>query len=345
MRFPKTWGESIIQISTLGLFFGISAVMVPGSANAAAPTKVTVGQAFVAPAAAGFWVGRDRGLFAKYGLDATIVRITGSTQAVQALLAGEIQFMLGAPAQGFSAVAAGADLLSIATLGPKMPYLLVARPPIQTAADLKGKQVGVSSAGLSSDRVALLIALKQLKLDPQRDGISLLVTGPQTQRVQALLAGRIDASNLDPLQRAIAERSGMVVVSDLAALGIPWDHDVVLLERRFAKSHPEVVEAILKGLLEANAFILSPANKRAVMPILAKELKLDREEDIELAYNITLSLYVVKKPYPSTKAAEALIEAVRSDFPQLARVSLETHIDLSFMKKLDESGFIDQLYR
>jgi NitT/TauT family transport system substrate-binding protein len=321
------------------------ATAIPGGAQAPSGTKVTIGQSFVSPAAAAFWVARDQKLFTKYGLDVTIVLFRGSTPAIQALLAGENQVMLGAPSQGMTANAAGADLISIATTGPKMPYLLITRPDIKSPADLKGRRVGASSTGLSADRTAMLIALKHLKLDPKRDNITFIVTGTQSERVQALAAGTIDAFMNDPLQRAIAERLGMKVLMDLSTLDIPWDHDVVRLQRQYAKSNPGVVEALLKAYLEASAFILNPANKKAVTSSLAKDMKLDKEELIELAYNLTLSLYVVKKPYPSMKAARALVEAVQADFPQFAKVNLETHIDPSFMEKLDKSGFIDQLYQ
>lgn len=151
-----------LTLGVAGLLAGLYTAMGPALAKAAAPTRLAVGQAFVAPAAAGFWVARDRGLFAKYGLDVEITNIQGSTQAVQALLAGSSQVMLGAPAQGLSAAAAGADVISVATLGPRMPYLLVARPELRSPADLKGKTVGVSSVGASSDRVAQLLAFKHL---------------------------------------------------------------------------------------------------------------------------------------------------------------------------------------
>jgi ABC-type nitrate/sulfonate/bicarbonate transport system substrate-binding protein len=150
---------------------------------------------------------------------------------------------------------------------------------------------------------------------------------------------------LDPLQRAIAERAGMVVVSDLGTLDIPWDHDVVLLQRRYARSNPAIVDALLRGLVEANAFIMNPANKAAVLPILGKELQLDRREDVELAYTLTRSLYVVARPYPSMEAARVLIDAVRAEFPQLGQAPLEAHIDTSFRRALDGSGFIDRIAR
>ncbi len=344
MKSSKGNSISTRRVGLPHLILGLFVLLVSGATEAASATKVTVGQSFVNPAAAGFWVGRDLGLFAKYGLDITLVPISGDTRTIQTLLSGDIQFALGSPTGALSAVGAGADLIVIETLGPRMPYLLMARPTIRSAADLKEKRLGVSSAGLSASRVALLIALKQFGLEARRDGISFLVMGTEPERVQALAAGNIDATVLDPLYRARAERLGLVVLSDLSKMEIPWDHDVVLLKRQFAKSQPEVVEALLKGLLEANAFILNPANKKAVLPILAKELKLDKEEDIELAYTLATTLYVVRKPYPSRKAVENLIETFRSEFPALAKVSVDAYIDLSFLRKLDEAGFIDQLY-
>ncbi len=327
------------------LTVGLCLALLLAATEGAAQTKVTVGQSFVNPAAAGFWVGRDLGFFKKYGLGVTIVPISGDTRTVQTLLSGDIQVALGSPTGALSAIGAGADLVSIATLGPRMPYLLIVRPTIRSPADLKGKKLGASSAGLSASRVALLIALKHFGLESRRDGISILVVGTEPERVQALAAGTIEATVLDPLYRVRAERLGMVVLSDLAKLEIPWDHDVVFLSRQFAKSQPAVVEAILKGLLEANAFILNPANRKAVLPVLAKGLKLDREEDLELAYTLTTTLYAVRKPYPSRRAAENLIETFQSEYPALAKVSVDAFVDLSFLRKLEEAGFIDQLQK
>lgn len=315
------------------------------TAEAASPTRVTIGQSFISPSGTGFWVARDLGLFAKNGLEVTILPISGDTRTIQTLLSGELQVALGSPTGALAAVAAGADLISVASLGPRMPYLLTARPTIRSAGDLKGKKLGASSAGLSASRVALLIALKHLGLEPRRDSISILVVGTEPERVQALAAGTVDATVLDPLHRAKAERLGLGVLADLSTLEIPWDHNVVVLHRKFAESNPDVVEAIIKGLLEANAFVLNPANKPAVLPILAKELKLDKKEDVELAYTLATTLYVVRKPYPSRRATETLIETFRSELPALGKVSVDRFLELSVLRKLDEAGFIDRLYR
>lgn len=320
-------------------------VLGAGTAAAAPPFKLTIGQSFISPSGAGFWAARDLGIFAKHGLDVTIVPISGDTRTIQTLLSGDLQVALGSPTGAVSAIAAGADLISIANLGARMPYLLITRPTIRSANDLKGKRLGASSAGLSASRAGLLIGLKHFGLEPRRDGMTILVVGTEPERTQALAAGTIDATVLDPLHRAKAERLGLVVLADLSTLEIPWDHNMVFVLRPFARSNPAVVEALVKGLVEANAFVLNPANKTAVLPILAKELKLDKKEDVELAYTLTTTIYVARKPYPSRRAAETLIETFRPEFPALGKVSVDAFLDLSVLRKLDQSGFIDQLDR
>ena len=114
------------RVGLLHVIFGFFVLLIL-TTEAASATKVTIGQSFVNPAAAGFWVARDLGFFSKYGLDVTIVPISGDTRTVQTLLSGDIQVALGSPTGALSAVGAGADLISVATLGPRMPYLFLSR--------------------------------------------------------------------------------------------------------------------------------------------------------------------------------------------------------------------------
>jgi ABC-type nitrate/sulfonate/bicarbonate transport system substrate-binding protein len=322
----------------LALWLAAAALAAP----AAAATRGAVGQAFVAPAAAGFRVGRDQGISTRHGLAVAITEIQGSTPAVQALLAGSLHVVLGAPARGLLALAAGADLVSVTRLGSHMAHVLVARPEIRTPAALRGKRLGTSGAGPSTDRLALLLALKRSGLDPRRDGIAFVVPGTQSQRVQALAAGRVDAPVNDPLQGAIATRLGMVTPLALSTLAIPWDHDVVLIDRQLTRTQPALVEALLEGPVAANAFVLDPAHKAAGLPTLERGLGLERDGDVEPACSLTTTLYVGRTPYPAPAAARALVEAARGEFPQLAKVALEQHDDSSLVRKLDESGSIDR---
>ncbi len=309
--------------------------------GAPAPAKVVIAQGFVGGAAVALATARQLGLFEKYGI-AGEIETMNSTQAIQSLIAGKVQVMFGAPAQGLSANAAGEQVRAVATLAPNMPYLVLARKPITLISQLRGKRLGVSAPGLSADRTAILLGLRRLGLDPRTDA-TLLVTGTQPMRVQALGSGTIDGTVLESVYRGAAERAGATVLADLSRLGVPWDQDVILITAEYGRAHPAVVENMLKAIVEANAYLLNPKNRAAALPIVAATIGLDDPADAAVAYELERRLYLTRKPYPTTAAPRAIIEELRGEFPDLAKVDVNTYVDPSFIRRLDTSGFIDRL--
>lgn len=306
-------------------------------------TKITVAQGFVAPFAISVWIAGAQGIFAKNGLDASVT-IVNSTQATQALLGGSVQVMLGSPGQGLAADAGGADVIAIATLAPRIAYRLVGRG-ISRPEELRGKRLGTSSPGLSTDRAAMVIYLRSIGLNPKDN--TFITAGPPAQRLVAASTGTIDATVIDPAQWLAADRVGLALIADLTTSRIPWDHDVVQTTREYLRTHRNTVVAFVRSLVEANAFILNPANKAAVIESLAKNLQMDRSQtgDLELNYQLTTKLYTVRKPYPSLDAAKTLIENLKNDFPELTMARPEQYVDRSIVKTLDDSGDIDRLYK
>jgi hypothetical protein len=137
------------------------------------------------------------------------------------------------------------------------------------------------------------------------------------------------------------------LVADLTGLRIPWDHDVVQTTRQYVNAHRPAIAAFVRSLVEANAFILAPANKSATIESLSRNLKIDPglTGDLELNYQLTTKLYTVRKPYPSLEAARTLIENLKGDFPDLVKVNLGAYVERSFVGALDDSGYIDRLYK
>ena len=336
-RFRRWTGWAVAAVS-----LAVSALV--SAAPAMAATRLTVGQSFVALEAIGAWVARDQGFFAKHGLDVEIVPIRGDTQGVQALLAGGVQLLLGGPSGGLAAHAAGADVVNIATLGPSMPYVLVVRPEVQRPEDLKGKRMGVSGTGLSSSRAAVMVALRSFGLDPVRD-VTLIPSGTSSERVAAVVAGSIHATVLSTGQRArverLAQEGRLRVLADLSELPLPWDHDVVMTTRRFIDSNRPVVLAFLKALVEANHFILKPENRETVVRVIGQMLE-ESQEGAEILYQF-IPRTVVPKPYPSRDAAQAMVDALKEEFPELGRARVQEYVVTSLMEELDRSGFIASL--
>jgi NitT/TauT family transport system substrate-binding protein len=334
------------RIVILALLLGVVAAAWPGTGRGAAPalTTVSVGQTFVNAVPTGFWVAKERGFFRKHGLDVRLVLFRGDTQGTQALIAGGIPMMMGGPAGSIAAAASGVDLIEMLTLAPAMPYLFVGRGSIKTPQDLRGKRIGVSGSGLSASRVAVIIALRSFGLDPAKDGIVLIPTGTEAERTSALAQGSIDATVFDLLYKPIIDKQGFPIIANLAERNIPWEHDVLLTTRHYARASPQILESVVKGLLEAHAYILDVRNKRFVLRIMAQYLGQDLVADAEASYNEVTRLWIKKKPYPNMAGLRAIFEIVKQEAPQAAGYDLKSFVDDSILRNLDRSGWIDALY-
>src|SRR5437870_13873194 len=97
------------------------------------------------------WYAFEKGIFKDNGLEVDLQSINGGTQTSAALLGGSIQIGQFGGAEALSANAGGADLVVVANLAPVYPYKLYVQKGIKTVADLKGKTIGVSNAGGSSE--------------------------------------------------------------------------------------------------------------------------------------------------------------------------------------------------
>jgi NitT/TauT family transport system substrate-binding protein len=313
--------------------------------NAQQPlTEILVGKTFINAVPAGFWIGMDRGFFKKYGIEVKIIQFTGNTIGTQALLTGSIPFLMAGPHSSLAARAGGADLMEIATLSPAMPYLMIANKQIKSPDGLKGKIFGVAGVGLTGSYIAAVIGLRNLGMDPKRDKIALIATGTETERLAALSRGRIDATVIDQAYKPAIEKDGYSILADLGARGVPWEHDVLLTTGQFLRGNSDLAERLLKGMLEANAFILNPANKEIVKKILVKQLG-EKMGDGSVAYDQLVSLWIKARPYANRKGLQSIIEEIKLINPAVANVKLDDFVNDVILRKLDQSGFIDSLYK
>ncbi len=319
----------------------------PALHAAAGLATVTMALPFVNVLPAGFWAAKDRGFFRKYGIDLQIVTFRGSTQAMPALLAGQVSVMLGSPGQGLAAAAAGEDVIGLATIGPKMPYFFMARPEIRSPPDLRGKTIGISGTGLSAARIATILALKRFGLEPRRDNITLVPTGTMPERLAALLNNAIQGTVIDRTETppSALSGSGLTLLADFGQFNIPWEHDIVMTTRRYLAANRAVVEGLLKGLLEGNAYILAPQDKRVVLRIIAEQLHLDNVQRAETLYQDAVANFIVRKPFINRKTLATMVDVVADEFPALLKVDLDRFVDDSILVQLDRSGFIDRLGR
>src|SRR5919109_2887376 len=122
-------------------------------ATAQARRKILV--AYVAPGLTQSipWIAKQAGIFAKHGIDADVVLLTGSPRIIQTLVAGDIDYALGGVSSVLRARMRGADPVIVATTTNYTTQGVLIRPesPLQRLQDLKGKTVGVTQYGSQGD--------------------------------------------------------------------------------------------------------------------------------------------------------------------------------------------------
>ncbi|HEX2387434.1 MAG TPA: ABC transporter substrate-binding protein [Candidatus Binatia bacterium] len=311
----------------------------------AAQTEVTMGVAFTNVRVAPLWVAEKEGFFKKNGIDIKIITIPGGTQGAQALLSGGTDISFTDPTSMISAIAAGAPVVEVMAITTIMPYYLIGAPDVKTVADLKGKRVGSSGLGLSASRLAILVAFSKLGLDPPRDNITLVAAGAEPERVAGLAAGAIGGTVVAPEFKAKIEELRLNILADLRTIKIPWEQDALETSRKFLETRRDVLERVIKSLLMANAYVLNPANKAAVIELVRTKLALKTAQEGESAYNDLTKFYVLKKPYPYKEGLQSIMNEVAKVVPKAATLKAEDVIDASLIEKLDKSGFIDGLYK
>jgi len=114
------------------------------------------------------YIMKDLDLARKHGLDAEVVMIPVSSRALQAALAGEIQFMSSGAVANINANMSGGDSVGITSTISTFVFKIIGQSGIKEPGQLKGKRVAISRLGRASD-FSLRYALDRWGLVPEKD--------------------------------------------------------------------------------------------------------------------------------------------------------------------------------
>ena len=187
-----------------------------------------------------------------------------------------------------------------------------------------------------------MLGLEYVGLDPKRDNLSLLVIGDSVLIGQALEAGRIDAAVLDGVLVRRLKSRGFSVIAELQPANIPMLNQGVVVTQAYLQKRPEIAKKISMALVESLAFTLAPANKPVVLKAVMKRFQITEAGVAEEGYHDYLTS-VERKPYPSLEAMRNIQRLMALHNPKVAGVRVEELIEPRFIRKLDESGFIDKV--
>jgi NitT/TauT family transport system substrate-binding protein len=302
-------------------------------------TRIGVGYSAISGDALPAWIAKDAGIFEKNGLDAQLVFFTGGTTAVMALVSADTPITQLAGAAVVNSVLAGSDATLVAGGVTSLNYYLLARPDIKTPEQLKGGSVAISRFGSSSDFIARY-ALQKIGLTPGKD-VTIVQIGSTTARVDAALSGRVQATVVNPPASIIAQKRGMNMLADLPKLGLVYQHTAVATTRKYIREHSDIVRRYVKSQVEAVHRIYT--DKEASIRALAKFIGRNIERDVlEKTWENLLNESVLpKKQYPSLEGIKTILATEAKGKPGKP----EDFVDMSFIRELDQSGYIDSLYK
>jgi NitT/TauT family transport system substrate-binding protein len=286
------------------------------------------------------WVARDRGFFAKYGAAAETIVVRGSAIMLAAMATNEIEVGYTGGTAVIGAVAGGADLKILSAFTNRVNYDLMVRPGIKTAADLRGKKFGIQTIG-GTLWMGAILALEHLGLDPERDKITILAVGDQNVMAQALEAGTIDATVLDGVQSQRLIAAGFPRLVDLNRYNLPILGSGFVMREPNIQKNPQLAENLLKAIIEGAAFSLSPVQKPNTLKILQKYLRVS-ERDAEEGYRDLVN-GTDKKPYAAPAGVANAIRLMKRSNPRVEKVRADQLIDDRILRKIDQSGFIDEV--
>lgn len=209
-------------------------------------------------------IAEQRGYFKAEGLDVTIVDFAGGARALQAVVGGSADVVSGAFEHTVNMQYKGQPMRAFALQG-RAPQIVLGvnpktMPDFKSVADLKGKKIGVTAPG-SSTNVMVNFILAKVGLKPS--DVSIIGVGASQGAVAAMRSGQIDAiSNLDPVITLLQRSGDLKIVSDTRIVaeservfGGPMPAGCFYCPQPFIDKNPNTVQALANALVRANKWI------------------------------------------------------------------------------------------
>jgi NitT/TauT family transport system substrate-binding protein len=286
------------------------------------------------------WVTQEARIFEKHGLDVSLIYIAGSSKVVQAMLAKEIPISEIAIPAVIQANLAGADLVMLAGPNHKPGQKLMVKPQIKSPEELKGKKIGVTRFGTSDDFLLRYI-LSQWGLQPDRE-VPLIQMGGSQEILAGLSSGGIDGGMLSSPLNLRAMKLGFHMLVDLSAIGVDYQGAGVVTTRSYVRDNPDIIRRYLKAYVEGlHRF---KTDKDFSLKVLAKYSRISDRDMLEETYRYYAIKVMPKVPYPTIKGIQLVLDEIASRNPKAREISPMDLVDLSYLKKIESSGFVQALY-
>src|SRR6266545_4280706 len=227
----------------------LSLILIPcATAQAAESRNITLG--LVSPNLSTqlpIVIAQQAGFFKDEGLNVHSVTIaSGGTLMVAILTSGHADLVVSGVAAIMRAIDRGAPVTVVSGFQNRIDFALIAAKGVRRLEDLKGKTVGVTSAGSFSE-FAVLEALKRRGFTRDKD-YKLIAAGSTHLRIGALKGGKVDAIPLSSGERHMLEDDGYPVLLEVGKVVPEIPLAVLVAAKPFAAKEPDLVARFIHAL-------------------------------------------------------------------------------------------------
>lgn len=330
------------MISRIGFALLIAAILVTSSAAQTPPLqKVTINYPTKSGGSWPMFIAKEGGYYAKYGLDVNLVFGQGN-QGVAMITSGDAVMTNSSMEQAMQASSRDPGaLISVASMLNKGVFALMAAKGINSAKDLKGKNIAVSSIGDAPYNYTIAL-LAKFGLKPT--DVHWVPSGTDaTSRMVFLTTGRADATLLTSPSYYKVEAQGYKNLANLADYNDIYASSVYLFTRKTLAANPKLPEQIIKAQAEAIKRFYDDKDFA-----IKAYLVYDKQDPADLArvYDQYAKGTVYERvPYVLANAIKSVVaQADEATATAMKAFDFKTVVDNGTVDRLVKEGFFEKLF-
>jgi NitT/TauT family transport system substrate-binding protein len=300
--------------------------------------RLMVGYSGITAIQAPVWVMKDAGFFKQEGLDANLIYIASSSTMAQAMLAGEVAISTTNSQAIVDTGLQGGDLVAVGAFVNFVALYVIAAPEIKSVADLRGRPVGVSRFGATTD-FAIQMFLKKYGLEPIRD-VPILQIGGLPELAAALSKKSIYAAAMSYPMGLVAQQAGMKMLANLAKEEIPFVHQGITTTGKFLRERRAHAKALVRAYGRAVHFMHS--RKEESKAIVSRYTKVADPGMLEGTMQYVYD-FVEKIPLVKREAVQVTLDEAAKKNPKAKQAKAEQFYDNSLVQELVNEGFFSAL--
>ena len=275
-------------------------------------------------------IAESMGYFKAEGLDVTIADFAGGSRALQAVIGGSADVVSGAFEHTLNMQVKGQRLRAFALQG-RAPQIVLGvntktMPHFKNLAELKGKKLGVTAPGSSTNVLANFV-LAKAGLKP--GDVAIVGVGAGSGAVAAMRSGLIDAiSNLDPVITLLLRSGDLKVVTDTRVVaeadkifGGPMPAGCLYAPQSFIDKNPATVQALANAIVRADKWIQAAGAGDIIKAVPESYLLGDRAVYVD-AFLAAKGALSVDGVFPEA-GAETARRALASIDPEIAAAKID----------------------